>query len=61
MPNSQPIPKQEVTSRKQSECISRPSSDIEFKVNYPEENPESCIDDITDTMKHIGIFDGITQ
>ncbi len=61
MPNSQSKPKQKVTLLKKSECISTPSSDIEFKVNYPEKNPENYIEDITDTMRHIGIFDGITQ
>jgi hypothetical protein len=61
MPNSQPKSKQKVTSLKQSECISTPSSDIEFKVNFPEENPENSIEDITDTLRHIGIFDDITK
>jgi len=44
-----------------SERISTPTSDIEFRVNFPEENPEDCIRDITDTMGHIGLFDGIAQ
>ncbi len=43
-----------------SEHISTTTSDIEFKVNFPEDNPDDCIEDITDTMRHIGIFDGIT-
>jgi hypothetical protein len=42
-----------------SERISTTTSDIEFKVNFPDENPEDCIEDITDTMRHIGLFDGI--
>ena len=53
--------KRKIASPNQGERISTPSSDIEFKVNFPEENPEDCIADITDTMKHIGLFDGMTQ
>ena len=54
-------PTRKTTSLNQSEHFSTPSSDIELKVHFPEENAEDCIENITDVLKHIGIFDGISQ
>ena len=53
-------PNRKTTSLNQNERISTPTSDMDFKVNFPDENPKDCIEDITDTMRHIGLFDGIT-
>ena len=61
MPDAQQKPNHKVNSPNQVERISTASSDIELKVNYPEENPENCVEDITDTLRHIGIFDDITK
>lgn len=54
-------PNKKIASPNEVVCISTSSSDIEFKVNFPEENPEDCVEDITYTMKHINLFDGIVQ
>jgi hypothetical protein len=61
MPESQPKTIKKINSSFGNGRIKTPSSDIELKVNYPEENPENCIEDITDTLRHIGIFDDITK
>lgn len=61
MPDAQQKPNHKVNSPNQVERIRTPSSDIELKVNYPEENPENYVEDITDTLRHIGIFDDITK
>lgn len=34
-------------------------SDIHFSVHYPERNPISAIDDITERLAHVGAFGGI--
>lgn len=61
MPDSQPKTIKKANSSCEDGRISTPSSDIELKVNYPEENPENCVEDITETLRHIGIFDDITK
>ena len=30
-----------------------------FRIYYPVENPEGAVDDITDCLAYMGVFDGI--
>ena len=39
--------------------ISLARSDINFFVQYPEENPEDAIDDITNALYYLGAFNGL--
>lgn len=34
-------------------------SDIAFNCHYPEENPEGALEDITNALANVGVFDGI--
>lgn len=34
-------------------------SEISFAVQYPKENPENFMEDITNTMAYLGLFDGL--
>ena len=44
---------------KNESVIAMSNSDISFCTHYPEENEDSAIEDITNTLNYIGVFDGI--
>ena len=43
------------------DVYSTPFCDLRFKCNYPDENPEGTIDNITSALNHLGIFEGINK
>ena len=34
-------------------------SEISFNVHYPDDNPENFVEDITNTMDYLGLFDSL--
>ena len=36
-------------------------SEISFIVRYPDENPENFVEDITNTMDYLGLFDDLKK
>ncbi|MCK5018879.1 MAG: hypothetical protein KAS32_17590 [Candidatus Peribacteraceae bacterium] len=44
-------------SRNRQASKERCPQDIEYSICYPEENPDTAINDITRVLSHVGLFD----
>jgi hypothetical protein len=41
--------------------VSAGLTDFEFSCNYPEENPEGAVEDITKMLKYLGVFENLQE